>query len=381
MPTIDLGYVVGPQGPQGVAGQTGAQGIQGNPGPNQVTGSTSTTLNGILQGNGSVVQAVASDNAPVSDSNNIVRSGKLFTEFAKHARPNLLDNWYFVGGGGSNGVFPVAQKAWGGETSHTGTGYFIDRWYSYASGQVVTLQSGGITLYNADSPAYFQQYLEPFAVPIPTTFTFSVLYSANGSCRLYDNLTGSTRNSAWQDLQGEIGLLTLTTTVGSGTLGSSPHVWFSSYNGVTATIYAAKLEVGNTSTLASLDSNGNWILCDIPNYADELSKCQRHMILINPERSTNISFGFGSGYGASSIYPVVPLPTTLRSNPSVSFTGTPTVQSGSTRIDVSAISHYRRLTNGEAVQVTSSGLTVGAFYSFGFGSNPGTLTFDSNIYP
>ena len=81
MPTIDLGQVVGPQGPQGeqgpqgpqgiqgiqgpqgvqgptgATGATGATGPQGPAGPNSVSGSTATTLTGILKGNGSVVSA------------------------------------------------------------------------------------------------------------------------------------------------------------------------------------------------------------------------------------------------------------------------------------------------------------------------------------
>ena len=54
MPVIDLGSVMGPPGQDGVGSQ-GQQGIQGDPGPNQVTSLTSTTLNGLLYGNGSTV--------------------------------------------------------------------------------------------------------------------------------------------------------------------------------------------------------------------------------------------------------------------------------------------------------------------------------------
>ena len=42
-------------------------------------------------------------------------------------RRNLLDNWYFVGGGSQQGggQFPINQR---GETSRSGSGGFIDRW-------------------------------------------------------------------------------------------------------------------------------------------------------------------------------------------------------------------------------------------------------------
>lgn len=54
MPIIDLGSVMGPPGQDGV-GTKGDKGDRGPDGPSQVTGSTSTTLNGLLYGNGSTV--------------------------------------------------------------------------------------------------------------------------------------------------------------------------------------------------------------------------------------------------------------------------------------------------------------------------------------
>lgn len=54
MPIIDLGSVIGPAGANGV-GTQGPQGVQGPAGPNQVSGATSTTLTGLLYGNGATV--------------------------------------------------------------------------------------------------------------------------------------------------------------------------------------------------------------------------------------------------------------------------------------------------------------------------------------
>lgn len=74
MPVIDLGSVVGPQGPQGPAGATGAQGAQGPVGPNQVTAGTSTTLSGLLYGNGSTVSTkVFGDNYTVYATESNIR--------------------------------------------------------------------------------------------------------------------------------------------------------------------------------------------------------------------------------------------------------------------------------------------------------------------
>jgi hypothetical protein len=63
--------VQGPVGPQGIQGATGPQGAtgsigpQGPAGPNTISGTTSTSLNGILAGNGSLVGVVVVDRAYV----------------------------------------------------------------------------------------------------------------------------------------------------------------------------------------------------------------------------------------------------------------------------------------------------------------------------
>ncbi len=65
----------GPQGPKGETGDAGAAG------PNSISSATSTSLLGILRGNGSSVQVQAMDNYPIPNSSNPVTSGGLFREF------------------------------------------------------------------------------------------------------------------------------------------------------------------------------------------------------------------------------------------------------------------------------------------------------------
>lgn len=84
MPTIDLGSVVGPQGPQGPQGATGATGAQGAAGPNQINGNTSTTLSGVLAGNGSTVTTKAVDSTPDSShTDNLISSAGVANALAK----------------------------------------------------------------------------------------------------------------------------------------------------------------------------------------------------------------------------------------------------------------------------------------------------------
>lgn len=383
MPVIDLGSVIGPQGPQGVAGQTGAQGIQGNPGPNQVTGSTSTTLAGILQGNGSVIQAVASDTKPVEGSANIVRSGAVFAAQQKHPRPNLFDNSFFVGGGTGNGVFPVCQKGWAGSAARslTGAGYLADRWYSFNADQVTSVQSDGLHISNNAGLAIIQQWVELPTLPVGTALTTSVLYK--GQLRIRDNFSGSTRGTNYYDTAGSAGLLTLTTTVGAGGPASGSYAWFTAPQGIETTIYAVKLEIGPDQTLVSTDDQGNFFLTEVPNFEVELAKCQRYMQVLNPALTTQHVVGSGYGQNATTAYMLIPTPVTLRGAPTIYTTGVPILQAGSSRVDSTAIGHYRTGLGAEIVSVTAeSGITDGKFYMLLFGaSNVGTIILDANIYP
>ena len=45
------------------------------------------------------------------------------------------------------------------------------------------------------------------------------------------------------------------------------------------TIKAAKLELGSQQALAHQDTNGNWVLNEIPDYGEQLAKCQRYFQL------------------------------------------------------------------------------------------------------
>ena len=96
MPIIDLGSVVGPQGPQGATGATGATGAQGNPGPNSVGTSTSTTINGVLAGNGSKVVSKTVDSEPNSShASNLITSAAVADAIkgaGNFAAPTTIDN-------------------------------------------------------------------------------------------------------------------------------------------------------------------------------------------------------------------------------------------------------------------------------------------------
>lgn len=130
MPTIDLGQVVGPQGPQGeqgpqgatgpqgpqgiqgvqgptgATGATGATGPQGPAGPNSVSGSTATTLTGVLSGNGSVVGTKTVDSTPDSThTSNLITSAAVANTLT-----NLLYFQNITTGSASGGTICAASN-------------------------------------------------------------------------------------------------------------------------------------------------------------------------------------------------------------------------------------------------------------------------------
>ena len=96
MPDLDLGLVVGPQGPKGDDGAAGPQGPKGDdgaPGPNSISSSTATNITGLLAGDGSHVTAATLDSFPTANSGNPVTSGGVRSAYLPitKAEYDLLD--------------------------------------------------------------------------------------------------------------------------------------------------------------------------------------------------------------------------------------------------------------------------------------------------
>lgn len=199
---------------------------------------------------------------------------------------NLLDNWYFVGGGSQQGggQFPINQR---GQTSYTSGGYGIDRWTVTGSDVTVSVLSSGVQLSTAGG-ASVRQIIENYndyagktvtiSALIPNrhiTGTASVRLRVNGSFSSYHvNFTGGkTYASASFSLPSEL---------------TSLYFEISADN-ASYVILAAKLELGPRSTLARL-VDGEWVLNDPPpNFQQELAKCQRMYQIYSAasERPTN----------------------------------------------------------------------------------------------
>lgn len=176
---------------------------------------------------------------------------------------NLLDNWYFVGGGSQQGggQFPINQR---GKTSYTGKGYGIDRWkWDESDGLASMIIHDGYTTFQRNG--WLRQIVESGR----TTFD------------------GKTMTASILTNEGELQTVTFVATANDSYTNTewwmfnhyfNGHAWifgFCAFNR-DCNALAAKLELGSQQTLAYQDESGNWQLFETPDYAEELARCQRY---------------------------------------------------------------------------------------------------------
>lgn len=259
----DLGQIaVGPAGPQGERGPQGPVGPQGPQGPQGPAGQS----------------------------------------------PNLLDNWYFVGGGSQLGYgkLPVNQR---GQATYSGTGYHIDRWANYNITRM-DIEADGITIVASANGFTLIQTLAN-----PTSYAGKTLTAT----ALFSNVSGGTAGvrlavggAAYSGADLSAGGLTSVTRV----LTSSDDLSSIAFNirlsqGTTAKLIAVKLEINSTQTLAHQES-GTWVLNEIPDYAEQLAKCQAYFL----KTSLTSEYSCSLGTGGTNPRFFIPLPVTMAKTPS-----------------------------------------------------------------
>lgn len=234
------------------------------------------TANGLLRGDGDGNISAVSGNflayepivdveaTPTIDADTL--DGKTYDNIKdyvdKKALGNsLLDNWYFGN--------PANQR---GQTSYTGTNtYTIDRWMT---DDTVTVIDGGVKVKQNGYYAVFYQYLEDSLVDAIAgkVVTYSAL-TTEGLMTATTQLPTSI-SSDWNTddaVQGDFTLDIVKS--GAGKI----YIRFGSgVDGAETTIKAIKLELGTEQTLAHQE-NGKWVLNEIPDYGEQLRRCQRYL--------------------------------------------------------------------------------------------------------
>lgn len=149
-------------------------------------------------------------------------------------------------------------------------------------------------------------------------------------------------------------------------------------------IKAIKLELGSQQTLAHKDSDGNWVLNEIPNYGEQLRRCQRYQIRVGYNYTSNYTVNLTTGFAlyTNSIRALLPIPVSMRANPSIVFFGDDSlsqvyVKGNGTVITPTAI-QSRAQNNGIVLILTVSGAVANEVYAIQQNSARGLLL-DANL--
>ncbi len=213
--------------------------------------------------------------------------------------PNLLDNWYFGR--------PVNQR---GQTEYTAGGvYTLDRWWMQYD-TTLSIVDGGIKIGGKwDVQQYFENTL-PNA-----TYTLSLLYKDRTGSDPLRLLIGNRTDGdiAQTESKNASGILSIT--VSTAAL-NKVNFGFTGSTDNSATIIAAKLELGDTQTLAHKE-NGVWVLNEIPDYGEQLRRCQRYYLKLE-KNSVGVTSGIAN-IGGGLCYPIY-FPTTMRTQPVITTT-------------------------------------------------------------
>lgn len=235
-------------------------------------------------------------------------------------RPNLLDNWYFAN--------PVNQR---GQTEYTAAGYTIDRWILSqwnTTSEACSIVTNGLRVYGESSSSCstgIKQFVEGLKAGCQVTASVLVTDFTVGSA-VYLFIRTNSGVTLAQVRFSKPGLYSVTTTLPDdfdgnlmieiGQAGSDGG------NGNTDfTVLAAKLELGSQQTLAHQDADGNWILNEIPDYGEQLRRCQRYFVNFNPNKVKWFAMPPAVASNTTQAYSSVTLPVAMRAQPVVSYGG------------------------------------------------------------
>ena len=200
-------------------------------------------------------------------------------------------------------------------------GYTVDRWWlGFDSGSLSMQLTNDGVIFNAGSSGSYENFSQPY---LKESCIVGQLYTISFLVDNFQNVNQVFNNKTGSNFDITENLISYTFSYNS-TPDSNPDIGIQLKKGTSTLIKAAKLELGDTQTLAHQDSSGNWILNEIPDFGEQLRRCQRyHLGDMQRDAPGRISEN-------NTAYCVVPIPVTMR-------------QSSAT--PVQAISKYGTLTD------------------------------------
>ena len=237
-----------------------------------------------------------------------------------YVNPNLLDNWYFGD--------PVNQR----NVTHldsAGTKFSIDRWHKYdgftfdlvdnAGNKEVRLTWGyGVPAFYSVYPADFWAQIAGKTVCLSAIANRELQYASftlPKSLTLNWDTPGLLWDGLFLDIYGQPS-------------NNSCFVRFFTAEEKSWTIKAIKLELGTQQTLAHQEG-GEWVLNEIPNFWQELAKCQRYFVKL-----TGGNYYPCGMYTAKDGIMLIPTPAEMETTPEIT-----NISMDSTLLDSAGVTH------------------------------------------
>lgn len=331
---VGNGNLQGPEGKQGIQGTEGPPGPRGYP----------ANVNGVTPDESGAINLTVEDlgAAPAVHSHAISDVADL--EQNLHG-VNLLRNWYFVNPINQRGV--ASDAIWGSYQ------YGLDGWKCFNTPSVAWSSNGYVVMKSGQQNCLIDQFLEG------TLLSGKVCTLSALTDRKLHTVTGTV---PFNKSTGEFSNMSVTTGDGKTTV----RLW----KNATSTypdehVIAVKLELGSQQTLAHQDESGNWVLNEIPDYGEQLARCQRYVMDLSGPTAYGVLGTGVAGIEEGNALIFCPLPVSMRTTPVASFSGDVRLSSNGsagTEHVATSISVDHINSNGVTLNVQAAGLTVGAFY-------------------
>ena len=281
----------------------------------------------------------------------------------RHSNPNLLDNWYFAD--------PINQR---GQTEYTNSAsrsnYSIDRWILHWYPAKLSVD-GGVAFSNiGQSNSILRQYIvssEDYAANFGSKTVTTSLLANNMLLTATVTLPADFKNNTYYGYAYIPGKST-NIRIAMHNHWLAFDIYIDNKDGdVSLNLIAAKLELGEHQTLAHQDDTGAWVLNDPPpNKQQELAKCQRYFVrLENTDTSGKVFLGLAKASTTTNATLLVPLPTSMRSRGTITFSGVEYSNSAASAAvaATSLVSVLSPITNNTRALNLVGTFTVGEVYS------------------
>lgn len=323
---------------------------------------------------------IRGDTIPVSAEDSTLISGAV----KYRTNPNLLDNWYFgrpvnqrngyyipagvkyntlswteagttdkaypvIGYSGQdplitvNGTNYIVGKS-AQVPGYCAVGYTVDRWWlGFDSGSSSLQLTNDGVIYNAGSSGSYENFSQPY---LKESCIVGQLYTISFLVDNFQNVNQVFNNKTGSNFDITENLISYTFSYNS-TPDSNPDIGIQLKKGTSTLIKAAKLELGDTQTLAHKEGD-RWVLNEVPDYGEQLRRCQRYFV-----RLTSV-YGYGWTYNSGIANFLVPLPTTMRANPVIKLTNNGEIQTINKAVAVTGFEFKGICPNGIAIDLHNS---------------------------